>query len=226
MTGNAFGAFFKACDGAFALTITPNNAYIVNEKQVTYINEPVGLQIGKWYSAECGIKTNRILNAYVLYVRIWQRKETHTPKRQSKRRMLVAQKRLQRYKDVLRPSRLPERDVHRILKQLPDCRDTTGIGWDRVNSAYALTLTGNLRGKYRLAKPLTVLIEWCTDYWLITEPTYFNHTTRKTIPKAVAHFRRCLIDDFEFLDKYERVMSQWLKNELAYFREMIDEQTA
>ena len=94
-SSHAFGAIFKDRDGAFALTITPNNAYIVNEKQVTYINEPINLQIDKWYSAECGIKTDWILNVYVLYVRIWQTKETtraYMPRRQSKRRMQVAQK--------------------------------------------------------------------------------------------------------------------------------------
>lgn len=145
---------------------------------------------------------------------------------QSNRRMLVAQKRLKSFQDVLKPSRLPERDLHRILKQLPYCQDATGLGWNAVNSAYTLTLKGGLTRNYRLAKPFTVLIQWDAEYWLITEPTYFNHAIGSTIPKAIAHFRRALADDFEFLAKYERAMSLWLLNELAYFREMIEEKEA
>lgn len=142
----------------------------------------------------------------------------------STRRKLVASRRAQRGTDILRPSRRVQRDLHRILKQLPQCHDATDLRWNAEQAAYTVTMHGTLVKGRRLAKPLTVLVQWDGDYWLVTEPMFYNHTIGKTIPKAIKHFRRCLVDDFEFLDKHRGPMSQWLQDELEYFRNMIVEE--
>lgn len=143
-------------------------------------------------------------------------------KRQSRRRMLVAARRRQREcDDVLRPARLAERDLHRIKKQLPRCKDTVGIGWNYDYCAYTLTLHGPLVEGRRLAKPLAVLCQWDGFCWVVSEPLFSNHAAGNTIPKAVAHFRRMFGGDFDFLDEYRGMMSQWLEDELEYMRSMI-----
>lgn len=139
----------------------------------------------------------------------------------SKRRALVASRRAQRETDILRPSRSAQRDLHRILKQFPQCRDVSDLRWNAEQAAYTVTMHGPLVDGRRLAKPLTVVVEWDGDYWLVTEPMFYSHTIGKTIPKAIKHFRRCLVDGFELLDRHRGSMSQWLLDELEYFRGMI-----
>lgn len=139
----------------------------------------------------------------------------------SKRRALVASQRAQRGTDVLRPSRSAQRALHRILKQLPQCQGVSDLRWDAEHAAYTVTMHGLLVDGQRLAMPLVVLVQWDAPYWLVTEPMFYNHTIGKTIPKAIKHFRRCLVDDFEFLDKHKGSMSLWLLDELEYFRSII-----
>lgn len=142
----------------------------------------------------------------------------------STRRALVAQRRMQRPDfDLLRPSRCAHRDLHRILKQLPQCRDVTNLRWSTEQAAYTVTMHGTLVKGRRLAKPLVVSVQWDGSYWLVSEPLFSNHAIGSTIPKAIKRFRRCLVDDFEFLDKHRGPMSQWLQDELEYFRNMIAE---
>lgn len=142
-------------------------------------------------------------------------------RKQSTRRMMVASRRAQRETDILRPSRTAHRDLHRILKQLPQCHDVADLRWNAEQAAYTVTMHGPLVEGRRLARPLVVLVQWDGSYWLVSEPLFSNHTIGSTIPKAIKHFRRCLVDDFEFLDKHRGSMSQWLQDELEYFKSMI-----
>jgi hypothetical protein len=147
----------------------------------------------------------------------------------STRRTLVVSRRMQRPDiDILRPSRSAHRDLHRILRQLPQCHDVTDLRWDAEHAAYTVAMYGPLAEGRRLAKPLVVLVQWDGSYWLISEPLFSNHAIGSTVPKAIKHFRRCLVDDFKFLDRHKGPMSQWLQDELEYFRSIIvhDKDTA
>jgi hypothetical protein len=70
------GTVFKACNNnTFALTITSNNAKIIDKANVVYLNKPIELLPNETYRVACGSRIDYILWAYVLYVRIWQEEE-------------------------------------------------------------------------------------------------------------------------------------------------------
>jgi len=96
------GAVFHACDDIFALTIKPDR--LTMENGAVIIDGPIELQENENYRAECGVKINSVFWEYVLYVRIWQEQatpaKTYTPKKQSKRRMLVATRRIQKREEA------------------------------------------------------------------------------------------------------------------------------
>jgi hypothetical protein len=143
---------------------------------------------------------------------------------QSKRRMLVAQKRLARGDDVLR---------RKVTFSTEDI-----YFWDWIiNAPYyeyswisfsprQAGLIGDLPGNRQLTKPLTVNLIWAKKQWRITEPTWLLSSAGPTIRKAVANFRRMLSDYLDVLNEPEedlRVIQDLYDDIKRYLREMIEE---
>jgi hypothetical protein len=141
---------------------------------------------------------------------------------QSKRRMLVAQKRLERGDDVLRRKvTFSTEDIYfwDWIINAP-CNEYSWFSFSPRQAG----LIGNLPGNRQLTKPLTVNLIWEGE-WVVSEPLYSIHAAGPTIRKAMASFRNIFTMYLDGLSKHNGLMSERMRDCLAYLREMIEEVT-
>lgn len=145
-------------------------------------------------------------------------------RRQSTRRMLVAQKRRQEYKDVLRRRKICRKQERWFYQWWLRTSDVTPELWHIEKLRWRVKLIGNLPGQRRLVQGMPIDITWDGGEWLVSEIFYHMHTVAPTIHKALTRFRQLLCDYLDGLSEREDRLSQDLRDQLAYLRELIEEQ--
>ena len=143
--------------------------------------------------------------------------------KQSTRRMVVAQKRIQQNKDVLRRPITIHKQQAWFMYWWHYAPDIESYLWHYSKLAWQVKLTGPLPGNKRLVQGLPVDIVWDSGEWLVSETFYRIHATGPTISKAVASFRRILPQYLDGLTKREKDLGPQTQEQLAYLREMIED---
>src|SRR5947209_3730387 len=82
-------------------------------------------------------------------------------------------------------------------------------------------LSGLLPGNRRLAKPLTVSIEYDDDEVVVSEPRFAIHASGPTEADAIAAFRRIFSGYLDVLSSQEEMLSIPLRHQLHYLRSYI-----
>lgn len=115
----------------------------------------------------------------------------YTPRKQSARRMLVAQKRQHEYKDVLRRRRTYSKQLKWFWHWFRNKADNKIFlySYDRSRPFQEIGIRGILP-EYRA---IIVRISYVVDHWLIiSDAPYHTYTTGATINKAIMNFRHLM----------------------------------
>jgi hypothetical protein len=83
------------------------------------------------------------------------------------------------------------------------------------------TITGALVDGKRLARPLTVMIEYDDEEVVVSEPVFHMHASASTEAEALAAFRRIFSGYLDVLTARENRLDPYLRKQLAYLRSYI-----
>ena len=88
----------------------------------------------------------------------------------------------------------------------------------RPSHPTSFKINGLLPGGKRLTRPLDVVVAYDDEEVIVSEPHFHIHATGSTIAKAIAEFKRILVDDLT-ADADE--LGPRLQAELKYLRSLI-----
>jgi len=83
------------------------------------------------------------------------------------------------------------------------------------------SIEGSLPGRRRLARPVTIVIEFDDEEVVVSEPEFHMHASAPTEEEALITFRRIISGYLDSLARREKTLGPQLRDQLDYLRSVI-----
>jgi len=83
------------------------------------------------------------------------------------------------------------------------------------------SIEGPLPGRRRLARPITIVIEFDEEEVVVSEPEFHMHASAPTEEEALIAFRRIISGYLDSLAQREKTLGPQLRDQLNYLRSVI-----